>query len=135
MAATDEPIASTATDHHVQPHVQPSYLSLPSTAPQRQQGGRSLGGAQRRGSWWLGWWLEWGKWNLQGEAELTQVLCPRSLLPPSRGRKTSFQVCSFRDISWSNTCFHYCPHHLVRGASGDHDTGRLKKCMPRWQGG
>lgn len=61
MEATDEPIASRATVHRAQP----SYLSLPSTAPQRQRGGQSLGGAQGGGSWWLGWWLKWGKRDLR----------------------------------------------------------------------
>ena len=81
MEVTDKPIARGATDHDAQP----SYLSLPSTEPQRQRGGWSFGRAQGRGRWWLRWRLEWGKRDLQGGAELAPVLCPRSLLPHELG--------------------------------------------------
>lgn len=77
MEAADKPMASGASAHGARP----SYLSLPGTAPQRQRGGQSLGGAQGGGGWRLRWRLEWGKWDLQGEAELAPALCPRSFLP------------------------------------------------------
>ena len=100
-ASADEPSASGATDHGAQP----SYLSLPSAAPQRQRGGWSLGGAQGGRGRWLRRRLEWGEWDLQGRGEVsTDAVSPgpcalRELRIPIQGQG-NILPCSISDVSW-----------------------------------
>lgn len=69
------------------------------------------------------------------------AVCSRSLFPhearpshPGAGKRPSKSVPS-RTSPGPRCGFHHCPHHLVRGALGDHSTGRLKEHKARRQGG